>query len=109
MTADSGSMEGQGGAQIRTLGYQVTRQSGTQTGQYLAGDFRAVLQVGSSAHRTISALCGVLVHIFLIGLESGCHCNKTMVSHGYIDCLRSLSIMYRSISADQKGDHMLRY
>lgn len=42
---------------------------------YLTGDFRAIPQVGS-AHHTISALCGILVHIFPIGLESGCHCNK---------------------------------
>lgn len=67
---------------------------------YLTRDFRAVPQVGS-AHHTISALCGVLVRIFLIGFESECHCNKIMVSHGYTDSLRSLSLMCKALNADQ--------
>lgn len=78
------------GAQIRTFCYGVNWQSGTQTVTYLTRDLRAIPQVGS-AHHTISALCGVLVHIFLMGLESGCHCNKMMVSFGNVDSLRSLS------------------
>lgn len=38
---------------------------------YLTRDFRTV----GSSHNAISALCGVLVHIFLIGLQSDCHWN----------------------------------
>lgn len=51
---------------------------------YLTRNFRTVPEIGS-AHHTVPAFCGVLVHIFPIGLESGCHCDKIIVSQGDTD------------------------
>lgn len=70
-------------AQIRR--YELNRQFMSDTHKqsciYLTRHFRAVPQVGST-HPTISALCGILVHILLIDFESGCHCNKMITAYG---------------------------
>lgn len=46
---------------------------------YLTGDFGAVDQGGGVAC-SISALSCILVHIFLVGLEPGCHCSTVMMN-----------------------------